>query len=164
MQCQGDLCNVGTVFAATGYFKKTNQFKIKIAKKWCYSDDIALGFFLWNFVWSFLSNIAQGFCLCNVVSRILWHYWTEFFMCNVVWSLMDNIAQGFYLWNVVLRWHWTWFFLSNVVWSILDNMAQVFFQLLVQCCPKKIKTTLKKIFLVHCCLQPQGQHYIGFFL
>ena len=43
MQCRGNLCSVGAVFAATGYYEKINRFKIKIAEKLCYSDDI--GFF-----------------------------------------------------------------------------------------------------------------------
>ena len=38
------LCNVGVAFAATGYYQKINQFKIKTAEKWCYSGDIALDF------------------------------------------------------------------------------------------------------------------------
>ena len=38
-------------------------------------------------------------------------------------------------------------------------MPQGFFSYFVQCCPKKIKITVKKIFLVQCCLQCcQGQH------
>ena len=62
VKCQGNLCNVG---AATGYYQKINWSKIKFAKKW-YSDDIGLGFFLCNVVWSLLGNIAQGFYLCNL--------------------------------------------------------------------------------------------------
>ena len=119
-------------FAATSYYQRINWFKIKITKKWCHSDNIALGFF----------------------------------MCNIDWSLLNNIGQGFYLHNVVprvLRQHWRRFFLYNVAWSLLDNMAQDYFSYFAQCCRKKIKTTLKKIFLVPCCLQPQGR-YIGFFL
>ena len=38
MQCRGNLSNAGAAFAATGYHQKINQFKIKIAKKACYSD------------------------------------------------------------------------------------------------------------------------------
>ena len=34
----------------------------------------------------------------------------------------------------------------------------------VQYCPKRIKTTLTDCFLLQCCLEPQGQHYIGIFL
>ena len=88
-------------------------------------------------------------------------------MCIVVWNLLGNIAQCFYLCNVVpgvLRQHWTKFFQCNVVWSLLDNMTQGFFSYFVKCCPKKVKTALKKIFLVLCWLQLQGQRYIGFFL
>ena len=78
-----------------------------------------------------------------------------------------TLHQVFICANVVprvLRQHWKIFFPGNIVWSCLDNMAQGFFIYFVQCCPKKIKTTLKKVFLVRCCLQPQGHHYIGFFL
>ena len=66
VQCWENMCNVGGAFAAAGYYQKINQFKIKIAKKWCYSDDIGF-FFLCNIVWSLLGNVAQCFCLCNVV-------------------------------------------------------------------------------------------------
>ena len=78
VQCQENLCNVGAAFAATSYCQNINWFKIKIAKKWCYSD-IALGFFLCNIVWNFLGNIAQDFCQCNIVPRVLQQYWTGFF-------------------------------------------------------------------------------------
>ena len=48
VQCRENLCNFGAAFAATGYYQKFNRFKINIAEKWCYSDDIALGFILGN--------------------------------------------------------------------------------------------------------------------
>ena len=35
-----NLCNIGAAFAATSYYQRNNQFKIKIAGKWCYSDNI----------------------------------------------------------------------------------------------------------------------------
>ena len=41
---------------------------------------------------------------------------------------------------------------------------KVFSVTLCNVCPKKIKATLKNVFLVHCCLQPQGEHYIGILL
>ena len=80
VKCQGNLCNVG---AATGYYQKINWSKIKFAKKWC-SDDIGLGFFLCNVVWSLLGNIAQGFYLwiCSVVPSVLIHHWTGFFLVH----------------------------------------------------------------------------------
>ena len=90
VHCRENLCNVGAAFAATGYYKKINRFKIKIAKKWCYWDDIALGFFLCNVVWSLLGNIAQGFCLCNIVARVLRHYWTE---CFHVQCCLEPLGQ-----------------------------------------------------------------------
>ena len=79
VQCQGNFCNVGAAFAATGYHQKINWFKIKIAKGWCCTDVIALGFFLCNVVWSLLGNTAQGFYLCNVVPRLLQQHRTGFF-------------------------------------------------------------------------------------
>ena len=78
VQCRENLCNVGAAFAATGYYQNINRFKIKIAKKWCYSYDIALGFFL--------GNTAQGFCLCNVVPRVLQNYWTGCFHVRAMLS------------------------------------------------------------------------------
>ena len=71
VQCREILYNVGAVFAATGYYQKISQVKIKIAEKWYYSDDITLG--------CLLGNIAQDFHLCNVVPRVLQHYWTGVF-------------------------------------------------------------------------------------
>ena len=173
MQCREILCNVGAAFAAASYYQKINRFKIKIAEKWCCSDDIrffpvqcyleslgqhctefllvqccpksittllnrnfscecfleALGqhctrflhaqccpktikttlnrIYSWvMFFWRLLSNIAQGFYLCNVVPRVLRQHWTGFF------SVQHSIAPGFYLCNVVpvvLRQHWTVF-------------------------------------------------------
>ena len=88
-----------------------------------------------------------------MLSGASWTTWHKVFsvtLCNVVLRK--------------LRQHWKRFFLCNVVRSLLDNMAQGFFCYFVQCCPKKIKTTLRKILLVHYCLQPQRKHYIGFFL
>ena len=61
------------------HYQKINRLKIKIAEKWCYSDDIALGLFLCNVVWRILDNTEQGFYLCNVVPRELRQYWTGFF-------------------------------------------------------------------------------------
>ena len=60
-------------FAATGYHQKITQFKIKISKKWCYSDDIALGFFLCNIS---VEQHCTGFLpvQCNVVPGVLQHY------------------------------------------------------------------------------------------
>ena len=73
-----NLCNVDEAFVATGYRQNFDRFKKKIAEKWWYSD-IALGFFLCNVVWSLLGNIAQDFCQCSVVPRVLRQYWTGFF-------------------------------------------------------------------------------------
>ena len=79
VQCRGNLCNFGAAVEATDYYRKTNQFKIKIAEK-KRSDDIVLGFFLCNVVWSLLDNIWQGFYLCNVVPRVLRQDWKGFFL------------------------------------------------------------------------------------
>ena len=72
----GKFVQVGAAFAAAGYYQKINRFKIKIAEKWFRSDD--MGFFLCNVVWSLLGNIAWSFCVCNVLPRVLRHYWTGF--------------------------------------------------------------------------------------
>ena len=95
-----NLCNVGTALhLQQPVIKKltTNQFKIKITKKRCYSDDIALGFFQCSVAWSLLwAALHTMFFLCNVVPIVIWHYWTEFLhvMCNFVYlgSLLEIIA------------------------------------------------------------------------
>ena len=87
------------------------------------------------------------------------------FMCNVVWSLLDNIAQGFYLCNVVprvLRQHWTKLFPCNVVWRLLDNIAQGFY--LWNVVQGELRQYWTGLFLVQCCLEPHGQHCLGYLL
>ena len=80
VQYRGNSCNVGAAFATTGYYQKINRYKIKIAEKWCCSDDNAIGFCLCNVVWSLLGNIALGFYLCSVVPRELRQHWKGFFL------------------------------------------------------------------------------------
>ena len=68
-------------------------------------------------------------------------------LCNVALSQLDNIAQGFYLCNVgsrVLRRHWTGFFPVQYCLEPLGQHCRKF--LIVQCCPKSIKTPLNMIF------------------
>ena len=167
VQCQGNLCNVDVTFAANCYCQKINWFKIKIDEKWCYSDETALVFFLCNVVWSLLGNSAQGFCLSNVVPRVLLNFWTDFFHVQCCLEPLrehctrnvENCARllsvqicpkkitGFYLCNVVprvLRQHWTGFFLVH--FSLEPQGQHCLGYLLVQCCPKNIKTTLNRIF------------------
>ena len=103
-------------------------------------------------------------CCPKSITKLLNRIVSCAMLSGASWTTLHKV---FYLCNVVprvLSQYWTRFFLCNVVWSLLDNMAKGFFSYFVQCCPKKIKTTRKKIFLVQCCLQPQGQYYIGFFL
>ena len=151
------MYNVSAAFAATVYYQKINPFERKIAEKWCYSEDIAKGFFPVQYcleslgqqctgflpvqlpvefflcnviICGLLGNIVQSFYLCDVVLKVLRQHLTWFFPCNVVWSLLDKTVQGFYLCNVVprvLRQHWTKCFPCNVVWRLLDNIAQGFY-------------------------------------
>ena len=44
-----------------------------------YYDIIEQDFFMWNVFWRLLNNAAQGFCLCNVVPKVLRQHWTVFF-------------------------------------------------------------------------------------
>ena len=105
---------------AASYYWKINQSNIKIAEKWC------------------------------EVMPFEWHYNTlDFFLCSVVWSLLDNIAQGFYLYNFVprvLRQYWTGFFPVCCCLEPQGQHCTKVLKLLVQCCPKRIKTTLNRIF------------------
>ena len=79
VQFREDLCHNNTAFAATSYYKKINQFGIKIAEKLCYSDGITLGFFPVRYCLESLGNIGQSFYLCKVVPIVLRHYWIGFF-------------------------------------------------------------------------------------
>ena len=119
VQCQENLCNFGATLAATSYYQKINWFKIKIDENWCYSDDIALGFFLCNVAWSLLGNIAQGLCRCNVVSRVLATTLNRIFSCAM---------------------------LSGASWCLVPLEQHCTRFLPIQCCPKSMKTTLNKIF------------------
>ena len=121
VQCRENLCSVGAVFAATGYYQKINRFKIKIAEKWCYSDDI--GFFPVQ-------------CCPKSITTLL----NRIFSCGM-------FSQGFYLYNVVpkvLRQHWTGFFPLQCCLEPIEQHCKKF--LPVQCFPKSIKTTLNSIF------------------
>ena len=110
-------------------------------------------------VYSILDNIARGFYICNVVSRVIRQHSTGFFPCNVVYSILDNIARGFYICNVVsrvIRQHWTGFFPCNVVYSILDNIVRGFY--ICNAVSRVIRQHWTGFFHVQCCLEPLGQH------
>ena len=120
------LCNVGKIFAATGYYQRINLFKIKIAK------NIIQTTLHWIFSCAMLSGASwetlHRVFVCAVLSQKYYDFIEQdFFMCSVVWNLLDNTALGIYLCKVApreLRKHWTgFFFLCNVVWSLKDNIA-----------------------------------------
>ena len=148
VQCQENVCNVGGAFVAADYHQKIKRFKVKIAKKWCYSDDI--GFFP---VQCCLESLEQ--CCTEFVPV---QCCQDFFMWNVFWRLLDNIAQGFYLCNVVpkvLRQHWAGFL---PVQFCLEPIGQHCTRFLpVQCCPNSIKTKLNRIFS---CVMLSGASWI----
>ena len=73
VQCQQNLSNVSVAFAATGYCQKINWSKIKIAKKWHYSD--------WTFSCAFMSGVTEG-QHCNVVPGVLRQYCKGFFLAQ----------------------------------------------------------------------------------
>ena len=102
LQSWENLCNVGIAFAATGYYQKINQFKMKIAKKWCYSDDI--GFFPVQCYLKSLEQHCTEFLSVQCCPKSITTLLNRIFSCeNVFWRLLDNIAQGFYICNVVPR-------------------------------------------------------------
>ena len=78
------------------------------------------------------------------------------------WSISDNITLGFEPCNVVarvLRRDWTGAFLIQ---CCLEHLGHCVGFCLVQCCPKSIKTTFNRIFVMQWCLKHLGQHCIGF--
>ena len=86
--------------------------------------------FLRNVVWSLLGNIGQGLpvpCCPKSITATLNRIFSIAILSGATWTTLQKL---FFLYNVVpriLRQHWTWF-------------------LPVQCCPKTIKKTLKRIF------------------
>ena len=74
-----------------------------------------------------------------------------------------SIEQVIFLCNVVsdaFRQHW----FDDIPMQYCELLGQHCTGLLpMQCCPNSIKTS-NRIFLIQCCLKPQGQLYIRFFL
>ena len=145
-KCCRSLCNVGATYAATSYYQKIKQSRIKIAKRWCCSDNIALGFFLCNVVCSLLGNIAQRFCLFNVVPRVLQQHWQKMFH---VQCCLEPLGQ-----------HCTRFFLAQCCMETQKQYCIGY--LLVQCCPKSFTTTLNKIFSCVMLSGASWQHWTRF--
>ena len=141
-QCRRNLCNVGAAFATTSYYQEINLPKIKIAKKWYCSDDIALGF------------------SCATLPGVSWAILHQVFTCpnyqkikrskiKIVkkWCCSDNNALGFsyamfpgtswailhqvsHLCNVVLRvlrQHWTGFFYAQCCLELLREQCRGYF-------------------------------------
>ena len=67
------------------------------------------------------------------------------FVCNAMMYL-DNIGQMIFLWNAGIPW---------------DNIAQSFY--LCNVVPRVLKKHSTWFFLMQCCLEPSGQHYIRLF-
>ena len=124
VQYRLSLNNVGVVFAATGYYQKINRSKIKIPEKW---PDVIQTALRWTFS-------------CVMLSRAtLTIHYLRFFRCNIV--------------SEVLSQHCSRFFPVQCL-SILASRQYCLGFWPVQCCPKSIKTTLNRIFLTQCCLEP----------
>ena len=83
-----------------------------------------------------------------MLSAASWATLHKVFTCAILsQKYYNNIAQGFYLYSVVprqLRQHWTWLF--PIQYCLEPQGQHCLGYLLVQCCPKSIKTTLSKIF------------------
>ena len=132
------------------YYQKINRFKIKIAEKWCYSYDIGF-FFLCNVVWSLLVNIAQSFCLCNVVSKSITKLLSRILSYEMFseGSWTTRFTQDFYLRNVVprlLRQHWAGFIPGFYWMFFVVALGQHCTRFLpVQYCLKSIKATLNRV-------------------
>ena len=129
-------------------------------------------------VWCFLELLGQnliGSILYNHAPGVLRQHCTGFFMCNIVWRLSDNIPQGFYSCNVAPI-----VLLSSALFSGVSRTT-LHVVLVVQFCPRSIKTVLIRIFFcaisfetsrttMHKILflwkfvEPQRQRYIGFFV
>ena len=96
MQCRGNLSKAGAAFAATGYHQKINQFKIKIAKKACYSDCAMLC----GVSWATLQTSIK-ITLCMIFSQAMlsegsWATLRKAFTCVILsQEYLDNIEQDF---------------------------------------------------------------------
>ena len=138
-----------------------------------------VGFFLWNIVPKVLRQHCTGFFPLQYYLQPLGQYCARFlpvqccpkrFMAilNRIFPMqrcLENIAQGFYLCNIVprvLRQDWTKFFTSTVVWRFLDNITQGIY--LCNVVPRELRQHWTGFFLVQYCLNPQGQHCLGYLL
>ena len=126
-QCRENLCNAGAAFAATGYYQKINRFKIKFAEKWCYSDDI--GFFPVQCCLESLGQHCTEFLLCNVVPRVLRHYWTGFFHVKCFLEVLGQHYTRFLpvqccpkAIKTILNRIYSWVMFSGGSWSTLHKV------------------------------------------
>ena len=150
VKCRENLCNAGAAFAATGYYQKINRFKIKIAEKSCYSDDI--GFFP---VLSSLESLGQyytEFLPAQCCPKGITTFLNRIFSCEMFpGGSWKTLHKFFYLYNVVpkvLRQHWTGFFFVQCCLEPIGQHCTRF--LPVQYCPKGIKGTLMQIWKSVC--------------
>ena len=120
-----NLCNVGAVFASTGYYQKINRSKIKIAEKRCCSDDNALGFFLCNVVW-------RQYDYCLLSGGNMGQYCTGFLPVQRCPKSIKSTLNSIFVFPVQ---------------CCLEPLGQYSTKFLHgQYCPKSIKTILNKIF------------------
>ena len=120
-----NLCNIGAAFAATSYYQRNNQFKIKIAGKWCYSDNI--GFLPVQCCPISIKTTLNRIFSCVMFSggsRTTLH---KIFTCAILsQKYSDNIEP---------------------VQCCFEPIGQHCTRFLpVQCCPKSIKTTSNRNF------------------
>ena len=128
VQCREDLCNNNTVFAATSYYKKINQFGIKIAEKLCYSDGITLGFFLCDIVWSLWATLDRVFtCPVQGCSNRIATLLNRIFSCAMLSGSSSTTLHKVFTCGMFSKEYQNNIeqdlFLCNFVWSLKDNIS-----------------------------------------
>ena len=150
VQCWGNLCNIGAAFAATGYYQNTNRSNIKIAKKRCCSlfrrqctkffSCVVLPGVSWVLHRDFTSAILSQcttttlniILSCEMLAEALWTTLPEMFACSCAklsQENSDNKEKDFAC--------------AMLSGASRTTLHRVF---LVQCCPRRIKTTLHGTF------------------
>ena len=140
------FCNVGALFVATGYYQKTNRFKIKIAVKWFCSVNIDQDFLsaiLPGSSWTTLQSFLLLQCYPESIKTILNRIFSCAIFSGASWTTLEPLGQGFYQLNVG-QWLTDNFYEENNLCNVALTMLgqHCIWLLSSQYCLNTSKTTL----------------------